>query len=113
MIHYYNKQPWSQQQNTFPIVQLAQDGNATITFVQCDPVTGNANGSYFDGVVLKQEPTEQASGQRMEYGVDCNNFATMVQSNDTFMVDDANQMFSSSYSPQNFDETVREALDLL
>ena len=107
------QQHQQQHQNTFPIVQLAQDGNATITFVQCDPVTGNANGNYFDGVVLKQEPTEQASGQRMEYGVDCNNFATMVQSNDTFMVDDANQMFSNSYSPQNFDETVREALDLL
>ena len=99
-----------QNQNTFPVIQLAQDGNATITFVQCDPNANGANGGdYFNGVVLKQEPDDPSAAQTMEYGVDCSNFATFVQGNDAFMVDDVNQMFSQ----QNIDETVREALDLL
>ena len=108
-----NQQQRQHQQNSYPIIQLAQDGGATITFVQCDPAAGSG---VLDGAVLKQEPSDLTVGQGMEYGVDCSDFAAMVQGSDAFLVDEAsqmaNQMFSNSYSPQTFDEPI-DALDLL
>jgi hypothetical protein len=51
-----------QQPNTFPIIQLGQDGNTMITLVQCDAGSSSFGGQNVFQVV-KEEPSDQTIGQ--------------------------------------------------